>query len=272
MFCFGNDTGASGDSGDEPHNREEAPSFTYQSKVVPTIQPSMLQTNQYKVLVVGYRQTGNRGLFAQVYDSQSKQWSVVGSGEQSWGRIFGYEYHWMEDDVYYTGERQGPCVYDFAQGQLHRFNGNDIAQGRRVKSYALLKDRPFVLHRKPRPGSSNLFAEGEEVTLPRYYVSEYELQRNVWVKVETRSCEPFDDYPVKDHHLLLHACNGFLMVIGQAGDMVFGNPEVAHDKYECAWLYNLSTFRRHELPKVPGACDDVGPLGLMCELSWSAVP
>lgn len=247
--------------------------------VLPTIQPSMVQltmdrqTNQYQVLVVGYIQSGNRGLFAQVYDSQSKQWSVVGSGEQSWDRILGCEYAWEDDSEYYSGRRLGPCLYDFAEGQLHRYNGADIAQGRGVKSFALLKDRLFVLHRKKRAGPSRL---GQGRIPRKYYISEYHLRGTAWVKVETHGCDPFDDYPEEDHHLSLYACNGFLMVIGQAGDLLFEPvffPEVTHDKYEHVWLYSLSTHKWHrELPKVPGLHDDVGPLSLMCELRWSAIP
>lgn len=107
--------------------------------------------------------------------------------------------------------------------------------------------------------------------LLRYYVLEYEFQRNVWVKVEMCSCEFFDDYFVKDYYLLFYVCNGFLMVIGQVGDMVFGNFEVVYDKYECVWFYNLFIFWWYEFFKVLGVCDDVGLLGLMCEFSWSVV-
>lgn len=245
--------------------------------VLPTIQPSMVQltmdrkTNQYQVLVVVYMESGNGVFFAQVYDSQSKQWSVVGSGQQSRDRIFGCGYAWEEDSGYFNGRRFGPCLYDFAEGRLLQYNGSNVAHVLRIKSFALLKDRLFVLHTERRAGPSSLGL------IPRkYYISEYHVRGTAWVKVETHGCDPFDDYPEEDHHLSLYACNGFLMVIGQAGDLLFEPvflPDVTHDKYEHVWLYSLSTHKwHHELPKVPGLHDDEGPLSLMCELRWSAIP
>lgn len=243
----------------------------------PSSKPSMVQlmmdrqSNQYKVLVAAYAQRGYRGLFAQIYDSQTKQWSVVGSGEKSGGRIFGYEYVWVwMDDVSYSFEqREGPCLYDFAEGQLHHFRR--IVQGLSGSSYALLGDRLFVLHEKRRADPSNLIQSGQE---PKCYISEYHLPKSgtAWVKVETHSCGPFEDFPQENHLMQLHACNGFLLVIGQAGVWDSNNVFVAPDKYEFVWLYNLSTSKWQVLPKVPGLHTGTSALNLMCELRWSARP
>ena len=227
-----------------------------------TVQPTMVhlsldrETKSYKVFVVGYMQIGERGLFAQIYDSNTTQWILVGPELQSCGRVLGVKYDWDEDHEYYSGERQGPVVYEFAEHQLQHYGADDIAQGPLVKSYALLSERLFVLHYESRQGPASL---SHPVC---FVISEYHLPKNatVWVKVETHSCCPFDHWlEGTDHYnVSIHAGNRFLL-IGKV-----------NEKYEYEWLYDLSTFKWQRLPAVQH-CDN-GPLDLMCEISWNAIP
>ncbi|KAG0581256.1 hypothetical protein KC19_4G237000 [Ceratodon purpureus] len=251
----------------------------------PTVQPTMVQlttdriTKQYKVFVAGYKGVEGRSLFAQVYDSSNKEWTFVESGVQPWikHRVLGCEYEWQQDDDIYTGERLGPIVYDFAEQSLGDYDAESIINDPLVKHYALFNDRLFVLHKEAHSEPTSLIDE----ELPYVYrISEYQLPKNatVWVKVRTISCTPLDEHPEQGHRFYLHACKGLLIVFLQAGELLnflqdggFNFSEL-HDKYKKGWLYDLSTSQWRTLPTVPGDHSDHGPLDLMCELDWDAIP
>lgn len=227
-----------------------------------TVQPTMVnlsvdrETKAYRVFVVGYMESGERGLFAKIYDSNTTQWISVEPGLQSFDRVLGVEYDWEEDHEYYSGERQGPIVYQFAEHRLQHYGADDIAQGPLVKSYALLSDHLFVLHCEACPGPAS---SSHQI---HFVISEYHLPKNatVWVKVETHGSCPFDHWLERTDHynVSIHASNGYLL-IGKVDE-----------KYEYEWLYDLSAFKWQRLPVVQH-CEH-GPLDVMCELSWNTIP
>lgn len=78
-----------------------------------------------------------------------------------------------------------------------------------------------------------------------------------WVKVQTHSCAPFDDYPEEGHRLYLHACDGFQVVFVQVGVVV--PSDESHDNYAKGWLYGLCTSKWRDLLRLPGKHEDIGP-------------
>lgn len=243
-----------------------------------TTQPTMLQikvnrkTNEYQVFFVGHLQhgrRGKRGLIAQVYDSRTKKWSIVGPRQSSWGRISGYEYDCKEDGDYYRGNRGSACVYDFG-GEEDGDCDDEIEFVSPLVSYDFAHNKSLYNQLKPHGlywamsrNRSFVFKVEKRGSKYKYFISEFHLQQNAsgWLEGRSHSCEPLDDYPSQGTILYLHACNEYLMVMAYDFESVH------------VWLYNLSTYKWHLLPNVPGLDwwsleEDV----LMCELRLSATP
>ncbi|KAG0618974.1 hypothetical protein M758_4G105900 [Ceratodon purpureus] len=154
--------------------------LTKQRRVLPNLphalssfQPSMLQlvmdreSATYKVLIVGPSEASMRkdargkytfgGEAAAIYSSVTGQWS---STEASTDLVFGYHHFWDDDGsdselegetlFYYEMSRPIPCVYDCANGA--KISLEDESSPWKTlpgaSSYALVKDRLFVLHKE----------------------------------------------------------------------------------------------------------------------------
>jgi len=79
-----------------------------------------------------------------MYDSKTKDWSIVESREKSWGWILGHWYALKNEGSCHDGERGmswfmsiGPCLYDFAWGQLHHYKVYEILQECLAMSHAM---------------------------------------------------------------------------------------------------------------------------------------
>ena len=231
----------------------------------PTTQPVMVQLimdsqkQHYKVFVAGYMKQGRRDPFAQVYDSKVKEWTIVGLGQQSWDRIHGCE---RLGETYYCNTPWGPCVYDFKEGRLQDFGASNIVEGPLVLTFAVWKNRLFVFQEQECAGAANLASD--------YCISEYQFQKNanVWVKVETHECIFVNDYLLRDYKLLIHACNGFLILLTEISP-------AWHDDLPTdggRWLYDLSTHEWRNLPAFRRVNYENSQVELMCKLRWDAMP
>lgn len=222
----------------------------------------------YKVIVVGKKK---RGAVAQVFSSETRSWS---SAAVSADLIFGHRYDWHieEDDEFLFETYLGPCAYDCAKAQLLELEGpSNPWKEASVKSFALVKDRLFVLHEERySKGSTRGRARGavlSERVEQRYCISEYQYEKRKasWVKLKAHRCKGFEEPP---HSVLytmhLKACNGFLLVFADNG-------ETNAFRHELTWLYDLSTSTWQDMPLIP-LDEEVYPLDAMFELQWDAVP
>lgn len=167
--------------------------------------PTMLQiivdrrTCQYKVIVVGFVNHAQMPVI-ELYDSEVQQRTEL---KPSLGRIFGHAHHWNFNGGLWKAQDMGPCAYDCQEGRDYDFRDDREAGLGSVKTYALMKDRLFVLHRETQ--------QKELACISEYYVPKGATS---WVKVKTHSCFPSFVWPPHLPGLKrrIHACNGFLFV------------------------------------------------------------
>jgi len=267
----------------------ELPSLrTMDGHVASNVMPLMVQlamdkqTGQYKVLIVGFMDGAT--LFAQIYDSVIKGWTIVGSEQQNWDRIFGYAYRSRihEERRLNCLALLGPCMYDFAVGGLHYFQRNSGGpDGPYVPYPAAAEGRPLLLPFDPKDNiahavlKNHLFVlrSRNELTynmpFSNYFICEYVLEENAvaWVQVGRILNLPIHEISRHRHlygnyrSFFLDACKGFLLLILNQ-DLGY-----VYDLSGCYWL---------ELPRIllrPGPpCRDLGPMDLLCELRWNATP
>lgn len=136
----------------------------------------------YKVIVVGKTKRRGGCVLAQIFSSETRSWSSAQLASAD-DLIFGHKYEWIVDyyDEYLQEIHRDPCAYDCAKGQLLELEGPNNRPWNKasVKSYALVKDRLFVLHEERYTHEDNSLGQ-------QYCILEYQGQKENpnWAKLK----------------------------------------------------------------------------------------